>query len=270
MDSDDYTTDEAKRKRDDEDEAFKKSKKIFRTPKKGEDQMENMIEKIMKMIKELSSDVKVIKEEQHKHTKDMNLLRQEIKDLRVEQGKYREEIKDLKVLNDKTIKEVHDLKKELNKANERIEKMEREKRRRNISLQGLHVNANNQIKLRETMEKFMEEKLDLKVHVNTAKKVGENIFIIEMNSEEDKYNVMKNKSKLKNIRGEKVYINDDMTKPEREIQKIVRIKAKEEREKGKKVKEGFQKLIIDGTTWKWNNEKKQLDEITHKNQRPKN
>ncbi|KAK9704560.1 hypothetical protein QE152_g27801 [Popillia japonica] len=45
---------------------------------------------------------------------------------------------------------------------------------------------------------------------------------------------MKNKSKLKEYTEEKVYINDDMTKEEREIQEKIRIrKAKEERMKGK-------------------------------------
>ncbi|KAI4458826.1 endonuclease/exonuclease/phosphatase superfamily [Holotrichia oblita] len=44
---------------------------------------------------------------------------------------------------------------------------------------------------------------------------------------------MRNKDKLKNRRGDNIYINDDMTKQQREIQGIIRKTAREEMNKGK-------------------------------------
>ena len=52
---------------------------------------------------------------------------------------------------------------------------------------------------------------------------------------------MKNKSKL---HGEDRFIDNDMTKTEREIQKALRSRAKEEREKGNTAKVGYQKILI--------------------------
>jgi hypothetical protein len=48
-----------------------------------------------------------------------------------------------------------------------------------------------------------------------------------------------------------MYIDDDLTENERNIQKRLREHAKEERQKGKIVKVKYQKLIIDNVTWKW-------------------
>ncbi|KAK9679278.1 hypothetical protein QE152_g40149 [Popillia japonica] len=62
---------------------------------------------------------------------------------------------------------------------------------------------------------------------------------------------MQNKAKLREYREGRIYINDDMTKEEREIQGRIRRKAKEERTKGKKVKIRFQKLIVEGEQWSW-------------------
>ncbi|KAI4465408.1 atp synthase mitochondrial f1 complex assembly factor 2/atp12 protein mitochondrial precursor [Holotrichia oblita] len=58
--------------------------------------------------------------------------------------------------------------------------------------------------------------------------------------------VMKNKSKLRNKLDNKVFINDDLTREERDIQRIIRQKAKEEKSKGKQVKIGYAKLVIEG------------------------
>jgi hypothetical protein len=43
-----------------------------------------------------------------------------------------------------------------------------------------------------------------------------------------------------------VYIEDDMTKKERDTQKKLRTLAKEEREKGLRVKVGYKKIWIEG------------------------
>jgi hypothetical protein len=45
-----------------------------------------------------------------------------------------------------------------------------------------------------------------------------------------------------------MYIDDDLTKEERETQKKLRELAREERDRGKRVKIGYRKIQITGTT----------------------
>ena len=71
---------------------------------------------------------------------------------------------------------------------------------------------------------------------------------VELNTLDDKINVMKNKSKLM---GQDCFIDSDMTKRERDIQQLLRKRAREEREKGNTVKVGYQKIMINNQWVKW-------------------
>jgi hypothetical protein len=55
---------------------------------------------------------------------------------------------------------------------------------------------------------------------------------------------MLNKSKLKERKDERMYIDDDLTNEERETQKKLREEAREERDRGKSVKIGYRKIQI--------------------------
>jgi hypothetical protein len=59
-----------------------------------------------------------------------------------------------------------------------------------------------------------------------------------------KKNIMLNRSKLKERKGERMYIDDDLTNEERKTQKILREVTREER--GKRVKIGYRKIQING------------------------
>jgi hypothetical protein len=61
---------------------------------------------------------------------------------------------------------------------------------------------------------------------------------------EQKKNIMLNKSKLKERKDERMYIDDDLTNEERETQKKLREEAREERDRGKSVKIGYRKIQI--------------------------
>ncbi|KYN07152.1 hypothetical protein ALC62_01884 [Cyphomyrmex costatus] len=80
-------------------------------------------------------------------------------------------------------------------------------------------------------------------------------FILEkLENFEEKIKIMKNKYKL---RGRKIYVDDDMTRKEREIQKKVREWAYQEKKKGRMVKVGYGKAEIgeikeEGTTGEGN------------------
>ena len=47
-------------------------------------------------------------------------------------------------------------------------------------------------------------------------------------------------------------MDDDLTRREREINKKIWQRAKEEEAKRSRVKRGYMKLIVDGKCWKWN------------------
>lgn len=97
---------------------------------------------------------------------------------------------------------------------------------------------------------MIEKALGVDVTVTEAYKVGKNqenkIIIAKIENTKQKTLVMTNKNKLK---GTKIIIENDLTKKELEIQRDIRLIAKEEREQGKQVKVGYQKLIINGQTW---------------------
>lgn len=272
MSSEDCLTDEGKRKKDDIDDLFRKSKKTMRTPVKGDVPKDTILEQMKQMtllLSNLVSDVKDIKGEQSVNKEETKLLQEEIKKLRTEQGEFKEEVKQLKDIHEKALQEIGNLRKELKESNERIERLEREKRVRNIVIQGLQIDTNNPNELKEGAKNFIEKELGVEIRIESAIKLAEKTCLIELNSKTDKMVIMNNKSKLR-AQKNKIYINDDMTKEERKVQAIVRKIAKEERAKGRKVKISFQKLTMDGEIWYWNREKEKLEAARKKSKETKN
>lgn len=56
---------------------------------------------------------------------------------------------------------------------------------------------------------------------------------------------------LNHIRGRKIHISSDLTPKDREIQKQVSDRAKEQRRNCKHVKSGYQILEIEAVLWRW-------------------
>ncbi|KAJ3628876.1 hypothetical protein MTP99_013313 [Tenebrio molitor] len=63
---------------------------------------------------------------------------------------------------------------------------------------------------------------------------------------EQKKNIMLNKSKLKERKGEKMYVDVDLTNEERKTQKKLRKVTRKERDRGKSVKIEYRKMQIIG------------------------
>ena len=53
------------------------------------------------------------------------------------------------------------------------------------------------------------------------------------------------------LKGTKIYINHDLSREDRDIQRKLREIAKQEREQGAEVKLGFRKIRINGNWRKW-------------------
>jgi hypothetical protein len=248
MDSDDYSTDSTGKKRKQiqgEIEIFGSSKKIPRSPTNK--RREEKLDMILEIIKDLKSDSTQIKKEQEE-------CREEIKKIREENRKLWEENQELK-------KENKEIKEKVGEMSNTIEWLEKQKRKNNIVIQGLEINTNDTKILKEGMRNLIGKELGIEVQVKMAYKLGIKTCLIELENEEDKEKIMKNKYKLKNIKNEKIYINDDTTKKEREKDKQMRKFAREEKDKGKEVKIGYNRVTIEGKIWKWNRvlEKLELD-----------
>ncbi|KAF2879416.1 hypothetical protein ILUMI_26758 [Ignelater luminosus] len=113
--------------------------------------------------------------------------------------------------------------------------------------------------LKETMEKFILQHMNIQIEPKKVYKLSAKMCLIELKNLEDKATIMKNKSKLKQIKEAKVYINDDLSIIEREKQKQIRRKANKEKGNGKDVKIGYDKVIIDGVEWRWDRAKGKLE-----------
>jgi hypothetical protein len=92
----------------------------------------------------------------------------------------------------------------------------------------------------------------VKVNVKEAFKINKDkMMLAKIESWKQKKNIMLSKSKLKEkkVRGF-ICIDDDLTKEERKTQKKLRELAREERDRGKRVKIGYRKIQINGD-WFW-------------------
>lgn len=132
-------------------------------------------------------------------------------------------------------------------------------------MSGIKIDTEDKKVLKQAVENMFENNLQVKVQIKAAHRLGEKICLIEMEKEEEKEKIMKSKHKLKDINDEKIYINNDMTKKEREKSKEIRKIAKNERDKGKNVKIGYNKINVDGKEWKWNKDTERLEPPNPKN-----
>lgn len=243
MDGDDYTSDENKRKRTEKDkepeEIFRRSKKTIRTPQKERKDGDDKIDKLMEMMMEVMKDTKEIKQGQENFRKEMNLLKQENERLKDENNRIRLEMNEMK---------------------DKIERLEKNQIKNNIVMMGLNIDTENREDLRNEMENFMEQTIGVKIQVKDAIKIGPKTCKIELNHFQDKQKIMENKNKLK-LHRDRIFINNELTKNELEIQRKVIQIAKEEKNNGKIVKIGYQKVYIEGKEWRWDKKEEKLKEI---------
>uniref|UniRef100_A0A6P7GSK1 Uncharacterized protein LOC114345890 n=1 Tax=Diabrotica virgifera virgifera TaxID=50390 RepID=A0A6P7GSK1_DIAVI len=144
----------------------------------------------------------------------------------------------------------------------RLEKIDKEKIRNKLIITGIQVDLEDEVRLRENIQKMMETELQLKIEVKSAFKIGYKKCIIETKSWEDKQKILQEKGKLKYTRDcREIYIDAALTFKEAKIQKEIRDIAKQQRSKGAKVKIRYQKLEINDKVLKWNARENKLTEI---------
>lgn len=109
--------------------------------------------------------------------------------------------------------------KELSSLRTSIEWLEKEKKEKNMVLRWLPKVTADPIILSDAMNNFVERNLEVKVHIKKARKLGQILCLLELGSMQDKEKIMQNNHKLKEIRDDHIYINNDLTSKENTARK---------------------------------------------------
>jgi hypothetical protein len=96
------------------------------------------------------------------------------------------------------------------------------------------------------VEEWLEREGGVKVNVKEAFKVNKDKMKLAKIESWEQKNIMLNKSKLKERKGERMYIDYDLTNEERKTQDKLKEVAREERDRGKRMKIGYRKIQING------------------------
>lgn len=236
------------------DERKRERREWIREEEGGEGQDRALIDRVIReMRREREEWYEKLEREREEWRKEVERMREAWREeVREMKETWRKEILDMK----EAWKEERDsLKERIRCLEEEKEKGERKEKRDNIVVRGKSfVN-------KEEVETFIKEALKVEVKVRECYKVegGNGMTVVKMEGREDKIRIMKNKKLLKG-QGSNIFIDDDLTKKEREIQKNLRERAFRERNKGKKAWVGYQKLVVEDRVWRWCKNKGDLEE----------
>jgi len=106
----------------------------------------------------------------------------------------------------------------------------------------------------------LKDRLGLEIKVKGCKVNGK-VIVVNLNSSEEKKEIMKGKSKLK---GGNIFIDNDLTWEERKTQERINKWVKEQRGKGKEVRSGLAKVRIEGRWRRWEEVEEELGGKTGK------
>lgn len=202
-------------------------------------------------------------EEMEALTVSMNKLIADLDKDREERKKEMQQIKDL--LEEK--QQVWDNAwKEEKKARERIEdrleRLENAERRRNVILSNYTTNESSSRKLAVEMEELFKVKTKEIVKVESVsrfKTYNGDRFIVRLRDLEDKFALMKKKKEMVSERDGKmvqIYLDDDLSRDDRIVQKKARDECKQLRANGIDAKVGHKRIYVDGKERRWNREEK--------------
>lgn len=186
-------------------------------------------------------------------TEEVKYLRSESKATQEAVSKINDIETDLDLQKSRWKVERDDIMEEIKALQRKEERRERAERSTNFTIKGLQVNREEDV--REVIKDFLNTKLGVHDPIEKTvpiKKNGRQILtIVKMATDMGKDRVMKAKTIL---RGTEIYINQDRTINEREIQGKIRERAKKEEELGNKVWVGYRKLTINDKLMVWSDD----------------
>ncbi|XP_025160330.1 trichohyalin-like [Harpegnathos saltator] len=133
---------------------------------------------------------------------------------------------------------------EIGKIKKLVVEKEKEERRGNVVIKGWEIGDRITNK---KAEEFIKKELDVEIKVKRCRISGK-VVVVSLEEEEMKREIMRNKRKLK---GKSIFIENDLMWEERKIQEKMGKWVGKERRKGKTVKMGFARVMIDGNWEKW-------------------
>ncbi|KAH0815248.1 hypothetical protein GEV33_007543 [Tenebrio molitor] len=232
---------------------FRKSSRTERSPSRSEErtQSKEIEKKVETVLREIKEDMAGIVEESRARRKELAAARekegeQEREDIlksSEENGELRKELatvrEEMKGREEKGQLEKADWMKRMEMIEEKMEQREKKERKNNVIITGIGAISGN---IERVVEEWLEREIGVKVN-------------------EQKKNIMLSKGKLKEKKGERMYIDDDLTKEERETQKKLRELVRAERDRGKRVKIGYRKIQINGDWFRWDKRQEKLKKV---------
>lgn len=138
---------------------------------------------------------------------------------------------------------IEETRREVVKMKKKMEEIEKQERKNRIIIKGLEISEEN---MQDTVRSFLEENFKIAKQIKEIMIVGRErgkAAVVEMMDWKAKQEIMREKNKL---RGKTIFIDHDMSKEEKEIQRKIVERAKDEKKKGRKAKIGYKKLYIEG------------------------
>jgi len=133
---------------------------------------------------------------------------------------------------------------------------ERREKKKNLVIKGLKRKGKKN--LIERAYNFLEEEFEMKVgvkEVHIAGGVGGKMIIIRMDSWERKEEIMRRKKKLGK---RKIYIDNDLTQEERQVQRRLREIARGERANRRTARVGYRRIAIEDQMNIWSEEENKI------------
>jgi RNA-binding protein YhbY len=102
---------------------------------------------------------------------------------------------------------------------EKMEQREKKERKNNVMITGIGGIREN---IESEVEEWLEREIGVKVNVKEAFKINKDKIMLAKIEILEQKKMMLNKSKFKERKGERMYIDDDLTNEERKTQKKLR------------------------------------------------
>lgn len=239
------TSSNTKKRKAENYEIFQRSKKVIRTPTKANEP------DVTDICKQMLEEIKKIRKDQDEMKEKIEINNQEIKALGDE----------IKKTNEKWEKKYEDLESRFTTLERKVENMEKEKRKNNVVITGIEIDAKDE-ESKQLVEKWMEKELGVYRKIKEVIKITQDKMLVKMENFEDKMELLINKRKLK---GKQIYIDNDLSPQERNIQRKLRLEAVKLREEGKSVKIRHMHIMVDGKRMTYNERDKNLKVDNTKN-----
>lgn len=85
----------------------------------------------------------------------------------------------------------------------------------------LLIDANDPSAIKEEIKEFINNYLQTDITPKPITKIDGNVNVIQIRNEEEKQKIISKKFKLRNLVGQRIYVNDDMTKQKMEKKKVI-------------------------------------------------